>query len=177
MIKNIVEQEGIKSLDVVSMLINYCAVTSNRLTDELKEKMTAIIEPELSLFSLSQAFFAKHKKQFFELWKERHTDYTMPFWIAYWSEQVWRAYHVVMFLKHNNFPAARRFSYRLPSSFIKNDWRHCSLKELEQAYKMLYEIDFLFKTGSTFCSLDLWYCKYFIGSFSVGESFDGRFVI
>ena len=160
LLKDIVQNESIP-LDLACMLINYLAVTSTRMGGELKRNLAALVEPQLSLYSLSQAFFRKQKKQFFSLWAEREGDYSTPFWVAYWSEQLWRAYYVVKFLKQDNFPAARRFAFRLPSSFIKADWRSCSMDDIKNAFEMLYDIDFAFKKGSTFCSLDLLYIKYF----------------
>ncbi|MCK4517711.1 hypothetical protein KAT92_02975 [Candidatus Babeliales bacterium] len=166
LVKEIVDTAGAIGLDSALMLMNYLTVTNARNLDALKTQLTKIIEPELSLAALSQAFFAKREKQFFSLWARCHNDFTIPFWIAYWSEQVWRAYHATTFLKHGNFAAARRFSFRLSSSFFKQDWRRCSPDELKQACAAIYDIDFAFKTGSTFCSFDLFYTKYFLGKFS-----------
>jgi len=169
---DIVQHGRFMSLDSICMVMNYLLVTSLRAwmtqpaAGALKRQVTGIVEPELSLFQLSKTFFTKQSKKFFPLWAECQNEYSVPFWVAYWSEQLWRAYYVVKFLKQNNFPAARRFAFRLPSSFLKYDWRSCSLEELSQAYTMVYDIDFAFKTGSTFCSLDLMYNKYFLGKFS-----------
>jgi hypothetical protein len=131
-----------------------------------------LVAPEMSLYTLSKLFFTKQKKKFFSLWATCQEEYTVPFWTVYWGEQLWRAYHVTKFLKQNNFPAARRFAFRLPPSFLKDDWRQCSLPELEKAYAMVYDIDFAFKVGSTFCSLDLLYSSYFLGKFPSDKSFD-----
>jgi hypothetical protein len=165
LIKDITLRAGMISLDTACMLIEYLSVTPIRFIDNLKRHLTTIIDPELSLYTLSQSFFAKEKKKFFKLWASCANEYSVPFWTVYWSEQLWRAYHVTKFLKENNFHAARRFSFRLPSSFIKYEWRRCSLPELKKSYSMIYDIDFAFKTGSLFCSLDLFYTKYFLGKF------------
>jgi len=149
------------SLDLICMLLSYLSVTSPRYVTELKKSLGAIVEPELSLYELSRSFFTMQEKKFFAMWVERQDEYSVPFWVSYWSEQLWRAYYVVTFLKQNNFPAARRFAYRLPSSFIKSDWRRCSLEKLKAAFVMLYDIDYAFKKGSTFCSFDLFFSSYF----------------
>lgn len=162
---------GILSLDEVCMLFYYLSVTHARLIDSLKKNLATIIAPELSLYSLATLFFTKQDKRFFSIWSERCNDYPLPFWVAYWSEQVWQAYHAITFLKQNNFPAARRFAYRLPSSFLKTDWRYCSLEKLKNSYAMLYDIDFAFKRGSTFCSLDLFFCDYFLGKPQVAHTY------
>jgi hypothetical protein len=153
------------SLDHICMLINYFSVTGRQSIDRLKQKIAAIIDSPLSLSSLAKTFFRQEKEKFFSLWSECNDQYSVPFWTAYWSEQIWRAHFAVKFLKQNNFPAAKRISFRLPPSFIKYDWRKCSINQLKGAYDMLYDIDFAFKRGSTFCSLDLFYSKYFLDQF------------
>jgi len=169
---DVIKNSDTLSLDNACILFHYLSVTSVRLLGLLRKNLAAIISPERSLFSLSSAFFKKQERTFFSLWLECCNDYTIPFWTVYWSEQVWRAYYVVTFLKQNNFPAARRFAFRLPSSFIRYDWRNCNLSQLRGAYQMLYDIDFAFKTGSsvtqgsTLYSLDLFYCTYFLKRFS-----------
>lgn len=152
-------------IDTSCMLANYLAVTSARLMGSLNKSLASIISVDLSLYDLSRAFFVKDKTKFFSLWANCNNDYSVPFWVVYWGEQIWRAYNVVRFMRKGNFPAARRFSFGLPASFVKGDWRRCSLKELEKAYLMVYDIDFAFKKGSTFCSFDLFYSNYFLGKF------------
>ena len=154
------------SLDEICMLMNYFFVTSMRFGEQLKQNLAAIIEPQSSLYSLAQSFFKKQKKLFFSLWAQKCNEYPVPFWTTYWSEQLWRAHYVVKFMQQNNYPAARRFGFRLPNSFIKGDWRLCSTTELKKSYEMIYDIDCAFKRGSliasSFCSLDLFYCNYFL---------------
>lgn len=166
MVRHIVGGAHGASLDAVSVISDYLSVTSIRFADELKKNLSSIVHPELSLGELSHAFFRKKERSFFRLWAKCYNDYGVPFWTAYWGEQLWRAYNVVKFLKQNNFHAARRFSFRLPPSFIKGEWRACSLEELKKAYNMVYDIDFHFKKGSTFCSFDLFYSSYFLGKFA-----------
>lgn len=164
LIQDLITNAAHLSVDTSCMLAHYLSVTHVRFIGDLRKNLAAMIDPELSLYDLSQTFFSKKRKKFFSLWATCHNDYTVPFWVVYWGEQIWRAYNVVKFLRQNNFPAARRFSFRLPSSFIKEDWRQCSSQELKKAYQMIYDIDFAFKTGSTFCSLDLFYSSYFLGN-------------
>jgi hypothetical protein len=88
-------------------------------------------------------------------------SYPQLFWIVFWSEQVWRAHFVVTFLKDNNITQARSMSRRLPFSFIKTLWKKYSLKELAEANSFLYKADYAAKTGSTFCTLDLFFTNHF----------------
>lgn len=169
-VQELISNSGTITLDVACMLMQYLAVTNVRFIDSLKKNMAALVTPELSLVSLASAFFKKQERTFFSLWSERCHEYPIPFWTTYWSEQLWRAYHVMTFLKQNNFPAARRFSFRLPSSFLRYDWRQNSRTQLQKAYRMLYDIDFAFKTGALMPStavhsFDLLYCTHFLNKF------------
>jgi len=152
------------SLETICMLKNYFSVTSNRLIKKSEARLIAAVEPELSLTDLSHAFFEKNGKLFFSLWSKRCNDFSIPFWIAFWSEQVWRAYFVTTFLKNKDFYSVRRFSYRLPASFTRSGYKKTREQELIAAYEELYNIDFAFKNGSTFCSFDLFFNSYFLGN-------------
>lgn len=157
---------SVTHLDDMCALIRYVSVTNVRLLSSLREFFYKVISPEQSLFALSDAFFKKQEKKFFALWHACNDDYSVPFWVYYWSDQLWRAYHVVTFLKKNDFNAAKKMSFRLPHAFIKYDWKKHSLKTLQRAHAMVYEIDFACKTGSTFCAFDLLYNAYFLNKLS-----------
>lgn len=165
LIENLIINNRDLSLDSLLMIINYVSVTNIRFLDEFKKRLLSIINPELSLYSLASAFFKKKPKEFFSLWARKKDDYTYPFWVAYWSNQLWRALNFIELSKMHNFSYARRFSYGLPMSFTKSDWKKASTSEIRAAHDMIYDIDFAFKTGSSFSSLDLFYSKYFLGNF------------
>ena len=65
--------------------------------------LDAFIVPETSLFTLSQHFFARSPQKFLSVWKAIAPSYAEQFWIAFWSEQLWRAYHVVDCLQQSRF--------------------------------------------------------------------------
>lgn len=153
-------------LDTACVLMDYLDVTSTRASGDLAAYVLALAEPEASLLSLSRAFFAKEEQTFFDLWKRFHDEFPPVFWVTYWSEQLWRAYFTVSFLRKKKMAEARKMAFRLPFSFVRADWQNCSCKELLHAYKFLYTSDVALKKGSTFCTLDLFYFNYFIGSFS-----------
>lgn len=164
-LKNILKEVGTIPLDAICMFINYFMVTNFRLTSLLPRHFINLLEPEVSLYSLSEAFFSKKEKLFFKLWSECHNEYSAPFWIIYWSEQLWRAFHVTKFLKQNDLISAKKISFRLPFSFVKSGWKTCYLNELLNAHKFVYDIDFAVKTGASFCFFDFFYYKYFLGKF------------
>jgi len=166
LISVLLNRSNVKSLDMICMLLKYVSVTNIKMIDELQKELENIIDPDISLFDLAQEFFKKDSKKFFGIWKNKEKDFPEAFWISFWSEQIWRAYHVVKYFKLGDQASAKRFSYRLPFSFLNRDWRTTSLKELRNAYEFVYEIDYHMKTGSKFCYFDLFYSKYFLGKFA-----------
>lgn len=154
------------SLDQAFLLMQYVEIISTKAAEKSYEyllNITATIKPEL--YTLSQNFFTRQPKPFFYAWSKIHQDYPEIFWISFWAEQIWRAFYVTKFLKENNFAKAKSLSFRLPFSFLKTDWKNFSLNELANAYQFLYTSDFKLKTGSTICSLDMFYLNHFLGNF------------
>jgi hypothetical protein len=75
-------------------------------------------------------------------------------------------------MHQKQFVNAKKMSYRLPYSFINKDWQRVQIDELVECYEFLYQIDYAIKTGSTFCSLDLFFAHYFAGIFAKKAQYD-----
>ncbi len=152
-------------LETSYMLIRYLELISVKYLNDYTQFLTNIIGNSPSLSLLSEYFFAKNSQQFFGIWASIQSSYPDVFWVSFWSEQVWKAYHVRGFLLDKNFVQAKRMGFRLPYSFMNRDWQKSNTKELAKAYEFLYYMDYGYKTGSTFCSIDLFYMNYFTGKF------------
>jgi hypothetical protein len=156
-------QTSAVSLDQVCILLQYLGLINDKMVDGFSQYLSSIISKEQpSLFLLSQHFFQRQAEPFFGIWSKLYKDYPDMFWISFWSEQIWKAYNVVKFLREKNFTQARSMSFRLPFTFINRDWKNFSLNELAKLYQFLYNIDFAIKTGSNFDSLDLFYFNHFM---------------
>lgn len=152
-------------LDQACMIMNYMHVMgrSDEPTQQLFEK---ILQSERSLFILSQHFFSKDSSAFFALWSRFELEYPMTFWTIFWSEQLWRAYHALYFLKHNNNTQAKTIGFRLPFTFIQRDWKKTTLLELRNAHQSIYELDLAYKNSvETQAGIDLFYSKFFLNEF------------
>lgn len=158
-------QQKSMSLDEFCMLLGYIDLIDSQNIHEYKDFLTGLIGQPPALQALTECFFSKNPQRFFTLWRAVCKDYPDMFWLSFWADNVWRAYHVTQFLNQKNFPQAKRMSYRLPFSFINRDWQKCKAEELVEAYKFLYHLDFAYKTGSTFCYFDLFFLNYFMGNF------------
>jgi hypothetical protein len=152
-------------LDTACLLMHYIRVLGNSAAYFIKHWFSKIVIPEKSLFTLSTYFFAKQQKSFFQLWKEAHIDYSDQFWIAYWSEQLWRAYHYIELSEGKQVAQAKKISSRLPFSFMQRDWKKYKLDELQAAHSYIYELDYALKNGGSSYGLDLFYAKFFTKEF------------
>jgi len=151
--------------DTASILISYALLLGRGYNDFLNKWLDKIIAPEKSLFALSQYFFQKNSCLFFTLWSSMHLDYSEPFWVVFWSEQLWRASNYVYQMKNRNLSEAKRVSFRLPFSFMQRNWKDFHPSELKNAHDFIYDIDYALKNGGSSFALDLFYSKFFNGQF------------
>ncbi len=144
-------------LDEVYFFVKYDAVLGKQSAQFARDWLPDMIVPEVSLFSLSQALFDRKPSSFFRLWKQIAHRYTAPFWITFWSEQLWRAYCYIRFQKMGKRLEAKKIGYRLPFSFLNRTWRNYTLEELKEYHHFLYEIDYHVKNSGSAYALDLFY--------------------
>lgn len=170
LLKKIIPPEALPSLDFTCMLVTYLELISTKYLYDYMPFLESISGTSPSLTLLAEQFFSKNAHAFFQTWSKLSEKYPEVFWIAFWSEQIWRAYHVIENLNQKNFAQAKRMSFRLPYAFIKRDWQQTNPHSLLAAYEFLYAIDYAIKNGSSFCSLDLFYMKYFTSQFNQGAS-------
>lgn len=164
-IKKIFSSNASISLDQSCMLIHYLELIATKYLDDYTPFLGTIVGASPSLSLLAELFFAKSIQPFLTIWEKTKNDYPEIFWVIFWSEQLWKAHHVIRYLSNKDYVAAKRMSYRLPYTFINRDWQKTNPTALINAYEFLYQIDYAIKTGSTFCSLDLFYMNYFSGNF------------
>ena len=86
-------------LDTACIVLSYATVVGSGYAQFIQSNLNKIVASDKSLFTLSQHFFAKSPVSFFSLWLEVASDYPEPFWISFWSEQLWRAYYFVKYTK------------------------------------------------------------------------------
>lgn len=153
------------SLDDACMLINYLELMSTKVATESVSYLNKLFGNDENLYYLSEAFFSRDEKKFFAAWQLQAAAYPDIFWITYWSEQIWRAYNTIGYLKTKNFAQAKKASFRLPYSFLNKFWQKTSQQEMAAAYDFLYTVDYKLKTGSTFCNLELFFTSYFARKF------------
>lgn len=152
------------TLDQICMLIGYFQVVGK--PEDYAKIVDRAVESEHSLFTLAQYFFAKNSIDFYKLWNSVEQTYPVTFWCAYWSEQLWRAYHARYFLAKEQNAQAKIVSARLPFSFLQKDWKKVSLRELKNAHQWIYDLDRAYKNNiETQAGIDLFYNKFFLNEF------------
>lgn len=126
----------------------------------IKEQLPLIIEPHTALFSLTSDLFAKKRKPFFSHWNRIQGAYSLPFWTAFWFEQMWRAHFYIFSMHKGEYAEAKKIAFRLPFSFINTDWKKYSSDECLDASQRLYMIDQKTKSGSDGSELDLFFSQF-----------------
>ena len=153
------------SLDQVCLLAGYMKCLGGGFGVFIEQWFSRIIKPEESLFTLAQYFFSKKRSEFFKIWLLLKDEYAGPFWTTFWSEQLWRAHHVVMFRKAGNFAQAKQMEARLPFSFLQKDWKQFSDNELLQAHDAIYALDYAFKNSASEYGIELFYHQFMQSDF------------
>ncbi len=151
---------GDLTFDQACIMMQYGALIGRQRSAFFKDWLPKIMVPETSLFTLSTHFFARKPKLFYKEWQKIKDNYPDMFWITYWSEQIWRASQYLK-LRPKNFAAAKRIAYRLPFSFINNDWKRVVPTQLTQVHHSLYAMDYDLKNGASGPLLDAWYGSWF----------------
>lgn len=143
------------------LLAQYASLLGIKIDDFFDQWFDKIVISDSSLFTLSQYFFAQDTKAFFPYWAKVQHQYSEPFWISFWSEQLFRAHAFVYYMSKRKRAEANRVSYKLPFSFMQRDWKKYNLVKLKDAHDKLYNLDYQFKNGTASYGLDLFYIKFF----------------
>ena len=152
-------------LDKACLLIHYVKVLGNNLDQFCNEWLGILCNHEQSLFKLSEYFLSKRSKHFFSLWSKVGHRYPEVFWVSYWSDTIWRAYHYVKTMRTGDFAAGKKMGYRLPFAFLKYDWKKVNTAELKAGHQFLYGVDHNIKNGVGAYGLELLYMNYMLGKF------------
>ena len=129
--------------------------------DSLLEQFRGMLKSESSLFTLSQLFFAKQPEAFYRYLATIESVYPEQFWISFWSEQLYRAFFYVTYMKKGNQGEAQKIGARLPFSFLQRDWRKHEPADLASSHAFLYELDSALKNGRGELGFDRFYHKFF----------------
>ena len=155
------------TLDQYLLLLHYGALFGERAAPFFTEWLPKLVTLEQSLFTLSGHFFAGQAAPFFNTLAPLMAEYSEQFWTTYWSEQLFRAYYYSYLQQHGDVAGAKRVGYRLPYSFMQQDWRRFTLTELQQAHSFIQRADYELKSGSSAVLLELFYLQFLNGNFKI----------
>lgn len=165
-IEHLFQKVGTVSLDQAIILCRYATLIGKSSRVFFDSWLPQLVVADVSFFGLSQALFARNARQFLKQWQRVRMLYAPQFWISFWSEQLWRAYCYIRLYKEGKKLEAKKIGFRLPFSFLQNDWRNYSLQELQNAHNQLYSIDYSIKQGASESGLELFYINFFNPSFN-----------
>ncbi len=149
------------SVDRACVLMQYAHLLGTNTQQFTTQWLDKLITTDHSLFTVSAHFLGKKPKAFFEMLMKIDGHYSEIFWVSYWSDIIWRAYHYVSLTQAKQFNEAKKMSNRLPFTFIQRDWKLHNAHDLKDAHNQLYAIDFALKNGASEGILDLFYARYF----------------
>lgn len=159
-------QRAAVSLDTACLLLSYQQVVGAGTEQFFRQWFSSLAAPEQSLFALSGALLAKQPRQFFEQWAHIKDEYPEPFWVTFWSEQLWRAYFFSAYMRARALAEAKKIAAaRLPFSFIQRDWRLIKPVELCRAHQFVYDLDVQFKHGAVQGGIERLYYRYLNNEF------------
>lgn len=164
-IKKLLSNVRVLEIDMVYIVLNYLRLLGNRTDEFITQWLDQLVVPESSLFTLSEQFLAKRSKEFYTQWATIVHQYSEQFWIAYWSDVVWRAANYVRFCREKNHSEAKKISFRLPFSFINRDWRKVTTKELIHAHDFLTALDYRLKNSGTAAGFEPFFSGFFCNQF------------
>jgi hypothetical protein len=157
-------------LDELCQLARYMRVAGSDLEQFLEHWLDVIIVAESSLFEVSKHLLSRNHKAFFRVWAVIGPQYGELFWVAYWSDIFWRAYHFSRLSSLGLHDQARQFAGRLPFNFIQGGWRTVALDDLKDALNYTYMLDVDIKNGSQGIPLlTLLYLKFLLRQFNQSD--------
>lgn len=134
--------------DIFARLWSYAGLVGARVEQFSVTILPYLVTQDYTLFELSTAFFARDVKKFMKVFELLNAEFQAPFWVSYFSEQIFRAFWYVYFKKNNKLVDAQKIAYRLPYSFVQKDWKTHDYKLLAELHEKLYQFDTDFKHGS-----------------------------
>jgi hypothetical protein len=149
------------TLDTATLTLSYIRLIGNSVDEFKKDWYPKLLPADNSLFTLSTHFFAQQKEQFFAMWSEVQHDYPDQFWIAFFSEQLFKAYGFIAHSRKNDHIGAKKMGYRLPYSFMRTDWKRYSLEQIAHMHHELYQLDYHIKQGGE-PQFDLLFSEFFL---------------
>lgn len=159
-VQQIFAQYQTVSIEQAMLILEYLPLIGKSSQEFIQQWLPRLMSTEQSLFTLSQAFFAKNLEQTIGLWHQMSDQYVEQFWTAYWSEQLFRAYCVVRALETGDSSIdIKRISARLPYSFLKRDYKRWSLNQLLYAHQVITQVELDLKSGASSWQLDTFYMK------------------
>jgi len=152
-------QDALNSFDPERIRQN--AAQDVLVEEALFEQIRGMLKPDSSLFTVSQLFFAKQPEPFYRYLATIQSVYPEQFWISFWSEQLYRAFFYVTYMKKGNQVEAQKIGARLPFSFLQRDWRKHEPADLASSHAFLYELDAALKKSRGELGFDRFYHNFF----------------
>jgi hypothetical protein len=149
------------SLDNVLSMFDYLELSGKTSYKMLPEFLDSMFGSESNLFALTDLFFEKKPRKFYELWDKVEGKFAPQFWIAFWSRQLFKAASFVQ-VASSNPTEAKALGRGLSWKFVRDGWKSYPLKSLSVRICNLYELDMALKFGSGAERFEDFFSKHFL---------------
>jgi hypothetical protein len=153
------------SLDNVLGMFDYLELSGKSSYKLLPEFLDSLFGDESNLFALTDLFFEKKTKKFYELWDKVESKFAPQFWVAFWSRQLFKAASFVQVAASNPIEA-KALSRGLSWKFVRDGWKSYPLKSLSTRICNIYELDMALKSGSEAMKFESFFSKHFCTPFA-----------
>lgn len=160
-INNLFKQNKTLSLNLFMTILDSLELIHTKNLDAFIGYLAPMLPINAELSNLSQAFF-KRDTSFFKTWSTLSEEYPPVFWLAFWGDQWWRAFHVITLAQQKNIILAKKMGFKLPYSFIATGWQNYQPVYFQNLLAQLYTIDYNIKRGHSFCFFDFLYAQHFV---------------
>lgn len=152
-------------LDHAFVLFDHASSVSRRTWEAFKEYAFGLLSSSSQLRDLSESFWTRNSKRFFNEWRRVGPEYPETFWVAYWSTQLWLAYFYIDRAHHVDKITPTGQEHGLSPWFTwKSGWKKYSKAYCEALHARLYEIDLELKNGSDGQVLEYLFNQHFLGN-------------
>jgi hypothetical protein len=146
----------------IALIRMYASLVGKSMHEFVAVYQRSLVAIVPGLFLLSQHFFNKQADLFYAEWERCAHLYSLPFWIVFWSEHVWRASAYIRYMHKKDRTGAYEIGKnRLPYDFIKGGWSKIDPVALDALHNQLYALDVSIKNGGSSEVIEIFYVQWF----------------
>jgi hypothetical protein len=152
-------------LDDSLIFIEHGACVGRKGLDSFASYSKNLLTSNVQMRDLSEFFWTKDAKKFFQAWSSLSAEYPEQFWVSYWSNQFFLAYFFIERASSGVKVTPVGQEHALSPNFTwKQGWKKYSKSDCVELHNRLYEVDCELKNGSSETALEMFFSGHFLES-------------